>query len=274
MIDERVTQALTSLADHATPPPTSVASDLARGRRRLRVRRATTAAGGVLGAAAVTTAVLVGSHALQPDAAPRLAASGSVAAPAGDGSLGTTDPVIVPEPAAPSNGDDLTRRTLEAVNRHLAPDPSRPLTRADPLSWDGLATGGDDTVTKVQVAVPFGPEEPHPTVFGVRVSITTSKPPCNAGQQPVVCRTVKLGGVSVIEQTYATGDSGTPDYWRKNTYGSWVGVNAMRGTGAGMPGDASFTYDSNPYPELGFAEADLGPLLADPALDVPFVPAS
>lgn len=270
MIDERVTEALTSLADGPTPPPTSLASDLARGRRRLRVRRATTAAGGVLGAAAVTTAVLVGSHALQPDAAPRLAASGSVVAPAGDGSQANADtqpPAPLPEADPPASTADLGQRVLDAVNRHLAPGRSQPLTVTDPPAW-GSARDGSAVVA---VMVPFGAAEGHRTTTGVEITFERTGPECDPKDTRIRCRQVTLGGVTTTEITFDGGF--VASYYHQNTEGAWVSVQAVRGVGTGQPGDATFSFDTTPWPELGFDRDDLGPLLTDPALDVP-VPAS
>ncbi|MEW1952234.1 hypothetical protein [Terrabacter sp. NPDC080008] len=273
--DHDLERALRDLADGAGLPATPLAEDLRRGRRSLRRHRATTGVGSAAGAAVLVGAALLGTQALHfgPSAPAAPASSGSTApnaATATPTSSMTTLPdsaTATAKAAAPAGPPAIAA----AVARHLDPQerhyPGKEKHYEHSSGFDRLGT------TSAGTTVPWVAAD-HRATTGVTVRIMRDTgPQCAAtpGESWGVpsCRSVRLGGVAVTKVTFADPGARAPEYWRQNTKGAWVAVDVFRVDDAFLTDpNGSSAVDVDPLPELGIDEQEIGPLLADPALDV------
>jgi len=170
---------------------------------------------------------------------------------------------------------DGPRAIADAVARHLDPQGKHYPGKAAHFerSWSSDRTGR----TAVSTTVPWA-KVAHQATVGTKVTISAHEgPACGPPPEPAwhvpTCRTVVLGGVSVTKVTYTGGPGPTsPDYWRPNAKGAWVKVNVFSmDDGFLLDPTANPHVDPTPLPELDIDEDGIGPLLADPALDVTVV---
>ena len=166
-------------------------------------------------------------------------------------------------------------QTSDAIARHLDPQGKHYPGKAAHFerSWSSDRTGR----TAVSTTVPWA-KVAHQATVGTKVTISAHEgPACGPPPEPAwhvpTCRTVVLGGVSVTKVTYTGGPGPTsPDYWRPNAKGAWVKVNVFSmDDGFLLDPTANPHVDPTPLPELDIDEDGIGPLLADPALDVTVV---
>ncbi|WP_156022902.1 hypothetical protein [Terracoccus sp. 273MFTsu3.1] len=273
--DQDLERALRALADEAPAPGTALSSDLRRGRRGLRRRRAVTGLGSVAGATVVVGAVLVGAHALQAGP-PAPAASAPAGSPLPGATAATPTSTMTAVPDAESGATDATPTVgapaiAAAVARHLDPQGTH---YPDKAAHYEHSTGSDRLgTTSAGTTVPWV-EADHRATTGVTVRIMRDAgPQCVAtpGESWGVpsCRTVRLAGVPVTKVTFADPGARAPEYWRQNARGAWVSVDVFRVDDAFVTDpNGSSDVDVDPLPELGIDEQDIGRLLTDPALDV------
>lgn len=268
--DEDLERALRALADAAPSPGTALSDDLRRGRRGLRRRHAATGLGSVAGVTLAVGAVLAAGHALAPGPSTPVASASTGGVVAGVAGSPTPTMTGVPDASStPASTPTGPPAIAGAVVRHL--DPQGDHHPGGTADYEHSSASDRRGTTSASTTVPWVKAD-HRATTGVTVRVMRDEgPQCAAvpGELSVpTCRTVRLGGVAVTKVTFAR-LTRAPEYWRQNAKGTWVAVDVFRVDDAFVTDpDGSSDVDIDPLPELGIDEQAIGPLLADPALDV------